>query len=870
VSRSAALLQKIVEMAGGPDDTGFVLALSGDGLDQVPESFHALGQTWNVTQPQTELSLRRALWKAGGAPLVALVPPTLADTLRSRPDVLHRARGRRVHALEISDILGIALGVPVVGTDDDDIQRLALEHVDQLRVRLKDRTLPTVVDRQLLEDLLCDASLGAEFRRATAPELLASWLRDGIDDWGDAVRKLVERRLPTLHGTVGRVLAWGLNGGMERLDALVVHGALLDCDADDLPEGAWGPLADARQETSVAIVDDMLGTTLATLASSTLEALAADAQGYLTRAESIARVTLPKRALSANRVLPLGLSNRIAELALDAASGKPLDPQSIDELYKHRAATSQRTTLDVLRSMGRLSRYLAAEESAADSPAKMIEDWRASGAFADLAALRLRRSLAGATSLAGQAGKLLKLWRERRDAENKRWAELLAGGFEDVYLAAGVMPLHRVSDRAIAPVAAEGRKLFVVVLDGCSFPVMIDLLERLREGTVNIGVDLGRTSKLGSTALTPLPTITSHCRGALFLGSVPNDPLATEADGQEAVTDKAKLNQNKKLRSVTRQLFLKGDLADGGLALQAALRSDEKQLVAAVFNAIDDQIGSSNTGAAIHIRPEEIAGFLPALQSAFDAGREVLITADHGHSPFFAKNLRRGKNPQPRYLPMLEADTKVPDDFIEIDAGNLGGDGQRKAFAWAMSVYLGRPQVGFHGGCGLEEMVVPMLWLKRDGVRLNQPAWWYSLPGSQTSASATATDETPKQAAGPASKARKKPPPKSRAPKTTIPPGQLDLIAPSNDQQLLAKGLSEEVIASLDEFERQALLTIAANTQVKVSDLASAIGRRPSRVPGMMSRLQTRLHKRGASCFETARLPTGEPLYRWTLTGGRA
>ncbi len=43
------------------------------------------------------------------------------------------------------------------------------------------------------------------------------------------------------------------------------------------------------------------------------------------------------------------------------------------------------------------------------------------------------------------------------------------------------------------------------------------------------------------------------------------------------------------------------------------------------------------------------------------------------------------------------------------------------AFAWRMSVYHGQPRVGLHGGCGLEEMVVPLAWLVEGGVMADEP-----------------------------------------------------------------------------------------------------------------------------------------------------
>jgi hypothetical protein len=70
-----------------------------------------------------------------------------------------------------------------------------------------------------------------------------------------------------------------------------------------------------------------------------------------------------------------------------------------------------------------------------------------------------------------------------------------------------------------------------------------------------------------------------------------------------------------------------------------------------------------------------------------------------------------------------------PEGFAVIDTAGLGGpaaaSGRRLAFAWRVGAYRGQPQVGFHGGCGLEELVVPMTRLCRHGVPASEPTWWF-------------------------------------------------------------------------------------------------------------------------------------------------
>src|SRR5690606_28407079 len=133
-------------------------------------------------------------------------------------------------------------------------------------------------------------------------------------------------------------------------------------------------------------------------------------------------------------------------------------------------------------------------------------------------------------------------------------------------------------------------------------------------------------------------------------------------------------------------------------------------IVAAVFNAVDDRIGSHDTGVAWRMQIEDVTGLLPALQAALDTGRKVLLTADHGHTPFRGTQLRVGAGSTPRYA-RLKPGEPVPEGFVEIDCGDLAGQPGRMAFAWRSGAYRGQVQVGFHGGCSLEEMVVPVAWL---------------------------------------------------------------------------------------------------------------------------------------------------------------
>ena len=219
MSAAQLLLRRLLDQAGGAEETGYMLVIDGEGLEDLPEQMSTPKGPYRVHRITTELGLRHLLWKAKGAPLIAVMPEDVARRIQKAPDLLRRARNQRIHALSINDVLEVVLGVRVVGADAPHMQQLALEHVNQLGVVMSHRTLPTVVDRRLLTEMLVDVSVGEKVRTQTPAQLLAAWVQ-APPQWPENVRLLVRDALLTMHGDDGRLLSWALLEPEHRLREL--------------------------------------------------------------------------------------------------------------------------------------------------------------------------------------------------------------------------------------------------------------------------------------------------------------------------------------------------------------------------------------------------------------------------------------------------------------------------------------------------------------------------------------------------------------------------------------------------------------------------------------------------------------------------
>lgn len=859
------LLGRLVETAEGLLRGGYLLVQDGEGFEVLPETLALRhGASARVVRVDSELGLRHALWKSHPAAVVALVPEPLALPA----DLRLGAERQRVHTLSGDEVLSALLSTRVTGVDDDELRRLALDHVEQIQSRLASRTTPTVIDRDLLERTLVEVLTelsdlrGAEGRLA---ELFAGWLRSP-PSWSPGVRRLAMRTLASQHGDPGRLLAWALDDLDARCRALFVHGAMLGVQGE-VPTSVWGPLLPLSEtERSPLRAPAIARSTVHELVRATAAALHHSARPLLDEADTIARRLLPTSQLQTSSLLPLAFEERAHAIAAALAQGQSPSRDAVHHLRSHALAATSADRLDLLDDMDRLVRYLRHPQPAPARPAEQAIRYLTEHAHADLCARRVERALASVPAHHAEARALLAQVHAHRDATNEAWAHALRSQYVPTLFDQSLVALQNLvrDELVVRQPQIPGGRVFLLVLDGCSVPVFLDLLEQLCVPAHKIGLERGPGMSLRYRAgLSPLPTITSHARGALFLGAVPKDPFAAETawrDSGERVTDPARFKQNPALKDQPRELFLKGDLSDGGAALHAALRGPTPVL-SAVFNAVDDRIASHDTGAVWRVEVKDISGLLPALQAALDSGRKVLLTADHGHTPFRGTELRVGAGNTPRYA-RLKTDEAVPAGFVEIDCANLAGEPGRTAFAWRSSVYRGSVQVGFHGGCSLEEMVVPVAWLERDGAPADRPAWWHEGAAEPARPSPTSAPPPRAPAAAPPHPSAGLPPPKTdAAPPAAAPPGPRApglplLVSPA------PVGRLPVLLRSALADDADIVAWILANGPVRTSVIAQRLARPAHRVQGWLIRLNRTLAEHGARLVSES-LPDAELQWRY-------
>jgi hypothetical protein len=479
-------------------------------------------------------------------------------------------------------------------------------------------------------------------------------------------------------------------------------------------------------------------------------AMVDEASGIVAEAEQLL-VEIDARELSAiSDVLPSGFDARLdrfggllgtsdlegSVIALAAIESHALTPR------RSRQVAACRAGVRLLRRSG-----MSTSELVASVPDRAVQ-YRAELAWVEQA----RRDLAaGAQSvpLAGALGALSEQVAEVLRAADADFAIALAEWSKSLPAPdSRIVPLENLLEVVVAPVAKDAPVL-LVICDGMGLSVSHQLVNDLRaEGWASAS-----PAELASwpVGIAVLPTVTAASRTSLFAGRLLVGAQPEERSG---------FASHPMLRRVSKPdrppiLFHKAGLvAANGTALpdeiRAAVADPDQRVVGVVVNSVDDHLAR---GDQINVG-WDLASLGPLgwlLAAAAEAGRVVVLTADHGH---VLDNGCSTARPQPTQggERWRTAEKPPTDGEIEITGPRVVLGGGTVVMPYDERIRYGPPKHGYHGGATAEEVLVPVEVLARQLPNgwtyrpTTAPPWWDDRPAPVASAPARAR---PSSGAGP-------------------------------------------------------------------------------------------------------------------------
>lgn len=824
-------------------DTDLVLVHFHEAIADAPAVFDHDGEQWQFARVKGELALRNALLR--GSRLVAAIPTDLRLPL----DLAERAYLRRPITVEAHDIVAALAGNFCVRIQNGTLAQAILRRPRELARHGGAWTLTgRAVTETEVKQVLVAVELGFDrkLERLPAEALLARWLVNPPPQ--PSLPELADEVLREAHGRVGEWLAWALGSG--KLDDLITAGALAGSErgrkvAPSVPkiesERGW--------ETLRQLVEDAVREAW-NKSPSAVNARLSAAEGQVHR--------LGVRASEAARhpLLRSALENALFESAHDAAAGKPPKQADLDPLKKNLHHKALAEAIGLVDELCRLARFCNEAEEQAPRPDASIGDWalfaRDHSAWSDLAARSARRFAEHASpDLAAPRRRVLERYLEVRDALNARFATALARDEVHAYRNTELpapLPLHLVTRSLLLPLVEAGRRVLLLVLDGCDLSSFYELLYNRNELTIGLSLPAvsgklkGQLEQAGamSVALSPLPTVTNHARRALFAGEIPGNPALdnTEAAVANASADLDAWAKNGALKGIPHRLLLKGDLDPDGLNVTAALEEPptakgKGEVLAVVLNGIDDALSSHEITAMGPWRFGDLgSGLNEILRTALRMEWTIVITSDHGHTPFWTTDRKAATQGAQRYAP-------GPLPGAVAFAGNVWRR-EPLHLLTAVGGYVGTQRRGFHGGAGLEEVVVPLALLGPvvgdEGLPL-RPSWWTGEP-QELARVAPAPVQTRQEAVS--------------APVTAVAAGVLgsDIAAAFHDQPRLLRVLEK----------------IAAKGVISLSQLMTLLGQKaPFAVNGQINEIQRTLQRRRIEVPFTVEKQGDEDVYRWKI-----
>ncbi|MGV4885625.1 BREX-2 system phosphatase PglZ [Streptomyces viridosporus] len=591
----------------------------------------------------------------------------------------------------------------------------------------------------------------------------------------------------------------------------------------------------------------------------------------LDRADQLAADAGLTRSLTTNRFLPSSFTAQLRRVTAAAARQDPAAARAaLDELNEHTLVRLHADRHLAASMAVRAARWLALPRPEVRSVAAGVRSHLADWGWADRATAVLWAGDPGGDPVAaGDFRALYEAVKARRERLDEEFAGRLAAWAEHATapFPGGCLLVENVLAEAVRPVAATGAAPLLLVLDGMSSAVAVQLGEEAeREGwTEAVPTPAEGQPPMRQAAVSMLPSVTEVSRASLLTGSATRGGQAAETTGFTAFW---------KAHRREAVLFHKAGIGgDAGRYLSeevmAALATDA--VVGVVLNTIDDALDKGQQGQRTRWSLDDITYLRELLATAKGYGRPVVLVADHGHvleRGTGAASAAAGTGPAAARWRTGAAD----EGEVLLTGPRVAEGGGTIVAPWREDIrYTGR-RAGYHGGASLAEVTVPVLVLLPDKALIPKgwealpreravPAWWQAQHPEPVAAPAADATQEQRKPAGKARTGSRRPAPEGEglfAETDVAPPTEDGKAAPAAPASLGARVVASEVYEAQKEYVRKApeakvvaavvdALADAGETMspAALAAAVSATGRVRRNIDGFIATLQRLLNVEG-------------------------
>lgn len=398
-------------------------------------------------------------------------------------------------------------------------------------------------------------------------------------------------------------------------------------------------------------------------------------------------------------------------------------------VVEHTAAGKSAVQRVAIASAGvRLVRWLATPRPVQSDIGDHTHAYRDELGWVDRAYADAWRGVSGLPALSAGLKVIVEATRARRRVADSQFAQSLA-----TYVSAGadlptdVVPVERLFERLVVPIARGGAGVLLVVADGMSVPVGTEVIDAVQLDSGLWHEYVPHETDRRVAALSALPSLTEVSRCSLLSGRLATGGQAAEQAGFEDLLS---------AHHLTGVLLHKKALATsgGGHSLPhdvagAIADTEHHQVVACVLNAIDDALDRTDPG--IDWDTDAIQHLRPLLEAAGQAGRTVILTSDHGHiierreghvlpADIVSSNRSRPASSGPE---ASAEEIRVRGERVLLHEGDA-------VLAVDESLRYGTLKAGYHGGAAPAEVVIPVHVLSMSApadlreAPPQAPSWW--------------------------------------------------------------------------------------------------------------------------------------------------